>query len=302
MDRVPRSACIWLAVAADLRARRRGAGRRGAPSSATASRRGSRRRSSTTSRSRRTSRHSRSRLRSRACSWCRRPRAQAPRSTNPARSSTREIARLAKDGPTAAELSGQDEARIQLHHRPGADRRLRRQGRPAQPVQHLLGDPAKFEWDIQRYRSVDGGGGHGRPSSGGSTPTSASVIRFHPERRSARQGRRVDRAGNPSRRRPAVPSRPRCRRRSSRTDCKSSSSSGTTSPRSRSPSPRERRRRRSRRKRGRRQPDDAGPSTGERRPGRRSQIEDELGDLGTASAGAAGREPSRLARCPEART
>ena len=93
--------------------------------------------------------------RSPACSWCRPPRVRACRSTTSSASSgTRSHGWRSSVRRPGAEPR-QDEARIQLHHGPRADRRLRRQGGPAQPIQHVsrrsreirMGPPA-----LSRYR------------------------------------------------------------------------------------------------------------------------------------------------------
>ena len=69
---------------------------------------------------------------------------------------TEEIARLAKTGPTAAELTPrQDEAGVQLRDRPRADRRLRR-ARPTCSTSTTPSSaiPDKFDGDIARYRDA----------------------------------------------------------------------------------------------------------------------------------------------------
>ena len=66
------------------------------------------------------------------------PRARARRSPRSSGSSRTRSRAWRRTGRPPAELDrAKTKQRVQLRHRPRADRRLRRQGRPPQPVQHL---------------------------------------------------------------------------------------------------------------------------------------------------------------------
>ena len=69
----------------------------------------------------------------------------------------------------------QDQVGIQLRHRPRADRRLRRQGRPAQSVQHLPRRPGEVRVGHRALPRRGRGGREGGRRRGGSTPTNACV-------------------------------------------------------------------------------------------------------------------------------
>ena len=71
-----------------------------------------------------------------------------------------EISRLAKARADGSGIEpGQDETRIQLHHRPGTHRRLRRQGGSAQPIQHVSWGPRQVRVGHPALSRVGRGGG-----------------------------------------------------------------------------------------------------------------------------------------------
>ena len=148
---------------------------------------------------RRTWRPSSTLSRSPACSWCRPPRGRACRSTTSSASSANEIARLAKHGPTAQELS-RAKTKQEYDFISGLERIGGFGGKADLLNQYntYLGDPAKFEWDIQRYRDIDAAAV--RAAAGRWLDTDKRLaIRFHPETSSPQEGAAaLDRSKKPA--------------------------------------------------------------------------------------------------------
>ena len=99
-----------------------------------------------------------------------------------------EIARLAKLGPTAQELS-RAKTKREYNFITGLERIGGFGGKADLLNQYntYLGDPAKFEWDIQRYRDIDAAAV--RAAAGRWLDTDKRLaIRFHPETSSPQEG------------------------------------------------------------------------------------------------------------------
>ena len=210
---------------------------------------------------------------------------------------TAEIARLAKEGPIGSRARArQDQAGSRVRVRPRAHRRVRRQGRRAQPVQHLPGRPRtrsrRTSAGIARLTTGRGAAGRGHvdrhaesrgdPLPSGEVPAAGRRADARPHDRC----RRLARTGRSWRRRSRPPSSP--------TASSCSSSSGATCRRSTSrwsPAPAQSAIRRARpasptwRSR---------PSISGTKTRKALEIEQAFGDLGTTLTGGAGRESARL--------
>ena len=145
-----------------------------------------------------------------------------------------------KDRPDAGRArSRPHQAGVPVRLGAGAHRRLRRQGRPAQPVQHLPRRSRQVRGRPGALSRADASPTCGPPATRWLDTPNRLLVRFRPEAVGPAAGvhaRSLEAAA--VRHRPAVRRARRCRPRSWRTGSSSSSSSATTCRRWRSPSPR----------------------------------------------------------------